>query len=96
MLSGCIVRHLVMPLCTADSKAILKWFQRELPESTYLSLMSQYTPFGDMEGLPELSRPITAREYQSVLDTALALEIPNLFVQERKSSTTKYIPSWDY
>ena len=96
MLSGVIVRHLIMPLCTSDSKAIVKWFHDNLPSSTYLSLMSQYTPFGDMEGLPELSRPITAREYQSVLDTALALEIPNLFVQERKSSTTKYIPSWDY
>ena len=96
MLSGVIVRHLIMPLCASDSKAIVKWFHDNLPSSTYLSLMSQYTPFGDMEGLPELSRPITARESQSVLDTALALEIPNLFVQERKSSTTKYIPSWDY
>ena len=39
--------------------------------------MSQYTPFGDIEGLPELSRPITAREYQSVVDTAL--QYPNPF-----------------
>ena len=39
MLSGCIVRHLVMPLCTNDSKAILRWFQETLPKDTYLSLM---------------------------------------------------------
>ena len=96
MLSGCIVRHLVMPLCTADSKAILKWFQRELPESTYLSLMSQYTPFGKIEGMPELSRKITAREYNAVVDTAMELGIERLFLQERASGSTEYIPSWDF
>ena len=96
MLSGCIVRHLVMPLCTADSKAILKWFQRELPESTYLSLMSQYTPFGKIEGMPELSRKITAREYNAVVDTAIERGIERLFLQERAAGSTEYIPSWDF
>ena len=96
MLSGCIVRHLVMPLCTADTKAILKWFKRSLPSDTYLSLMSQYTPFGKIDGMPELSRPITAREYNAALDTADELGITNLFAQERKSSNEKYIPEWDY
>ena len=97
MLSGCIVRHLVMPLCTSDSKAILKWFNAYLPPSTYLSLMSQYTPFGDIEGMKELSRPITAREYNTVVETALELGLePRLFAQERKSSGETYIPSWDF
>ncbi len=96
MLSGCIVRHLVMPLCTADSKAIVKWFARELPKTTYLSLMSQYTPFGEIEGMPELSRKITPREYDAALQTALDLGISNLFVQERTSSERRYIPTWDY
>ena len=96
MLSGCIVRHLVMPLCTADSKALLKWFARELPENTYLSLMSQYTPFGNIDGYPELSRKITAREYGAVVDTALELGIDKLFAQERASGSTEYIPKWDF
>ena len=96
MLSGCVVRHLVMPMCTNDSKSILKWFARRLPSTTYLSLMSQYTPFGDIKKYPELSRPITAREYETVVETALSLGIDKLFTQERKSSTTKYIPSWDF
>ncbi|MBO5363259.1 MAG: radical SAM protein [Clostridia bacterium] len=97
MLSGCIVRHLVMPLCTSDSKTLLKWFHRHLPDCTRLSIMSQYTPFGDIEGYKELSRPITAREYDAVVDTALALGLENrLYLQERKSSSEKYIPEWDY
>jgi putative pyruvate formate lyase activating enzyme len=97
MLSGCIVRHLVMPLCTSDSKALIKWFNAYLPPSSYLSLMSQYTPFGDIEGMKELSRPITAREYTAVLNTALELGLGNrLFAQERDSSGKKYIPQWDF
>jgi putative pyruvate formate lyase activating enzyme len=96
MLSGCIVRHLVMPLCTNDSKAILRWFQEELPKDTYLSLMSQYTPFGNIQGMKELSRPITAREYTAVVDAAFDLGITNLFAQERDSSGEKYIPKWDF
>ena len=96
MLSGCIVRHLVMPLCTGDSKTLLKWFSRNLPKDTYLSLMSQYTPFGKIDGMPELSRPITAREYAAVTDEAFALKIENLFLQERDSSGKAYIPKWDF
>ncbi len=96
MLSGCIVRHLVMPLCTGDSKTLLKWFARTLPKDTYLSLMSQYTPFGKIDAMPELSRPITAREYDAVVQTALDLGISNLFLQERKASGEKYIPQWDF
>lgn len=96
MLSGLIVRHLVMPLCTRDSLSIVKWFARELPKSAYLSLMSQYTPFGEIDAFPELSRPITAREYDAVVNAALELGIENLFAQKRTSSDEKYIPKWDY
>jgi putative pyruvate formate lyase activating enzyme len=96
MLSGCIVRHLVMPLCVSDSKALLKWFARTLPKDTYLSLMSQYTPFGKIENFPELSRKITVREYDSAVQTAFDLGISNLFAQERGSSDKKFIPDWDY
>ena len=95
MLSGTIVRHLVMPLCSSDSKSVVKWFQ-SLPKTTYLSLMGQYTPFGHIENFPELSRKITAREYESVVDYALSIGIERLFLQERSSSDEKYIPTWDY
>ena len=96
MLSGCIVRHLVMPLCTGDSKKLLRWFKNTLPKDTYLSLMSQYTPFGKIENFPELSRKITPREYNAVVDEAFALGIENVFLQERDSSNKAYIPSWDF
>ncbi len=96
MLSGVIVRHLVMPLGTSDSISLLKWVKNYMPESAYLSLMSQYTPFGETDKFPELKRPVTAREYERVIEDAFALKIKNLFIQKRSSSGESYIPKWDY
>ncbi len=96
MLSGTVVRHLVMPLGVSDSKALLKWFKNELPQETYLSLMSQYTPFGKLESFPELARPVTKREYETVVNYALDLGLERIFFQERNSSGKAYIPTWDY
>ena len=96
MLSGLIVRHMVMPMGVTDTLAILKWFKNELPDTAYLSLMSQYTPFGDIEAFPELKRGVTAREYNEAVNAAFALGITNIFVQKRSSAGEKYIPKWDY
>ena len=97
MLSGLIVRHLVMPLGVSDSKAVLRWFADTLPQSAYLSLMSQYTPFGSIERFPELNRPIKQREYDAVLETAFELGLGDrLFAQERSSASEKYIPKWEF
>lgn len=96
MLSGCIIRHLVMPLCLSDCKTLLKWFHFNVPKTTYLSLMSQFTPVVENPNFPELSRKITAREYQTAVDTALNLGIERLFLQDRASATTTYVPTWDF
>lgn len=96
MTSGLIVRHLVLPLCKNDSVAVLKWLKKNLPEEAYVSVMSQYTPYGKIENYPELSRKITAREYAAVLSCVEDLQFKNVFVQERSSSDERYIPDWDY
>ena len=96
MLSGLIVRHMVMPMGVTDTLAILKWFKNELPDTAYLSLMSQYTPFGEINDFPELKRGVTAREYNEAVNAAFALGISNIFVQKRSSAGEKYIPKWDY
>ena len=43
------------------------WFAG-LHSPAYFSLMGQYTPCGDIGGLPELQRRITPREYEKVLN----------------------------
>ena len=99
MLSGCIVRHLILPLAAYDSVKIVE-FIATLPDSVYFSLMSQYTPFGEALGentkFPELKRGITDREYKTVLSAVKGANLKNVFLQDRASAKTAYIPKWDF
>ena len=95
IMQGVVVRHLVLPQCTSDSKKILDWFA-PFKEKAYINVMSQYTPFGNIENFPELKRKITRREYDCVLDYLLSLNLNNAYYQEFESSDEKYIPKWDY
>ena len=94
MVSGCIVRHLVLPLCTNDSIEIIKWFAA-LRSPAYFSLMGQYTPYGEIGNFPELSRRITPREYKKVRDFLLGSGIENIFLQELAAADTQFIPDFD-
>ena len=96
LLSGLIVRHLVMPSCTSDSLKILDFLKETLPEGAPLSLMRQYTPMGEFAKYPELRRTLTAREYGRVVDYALALGFAPLYTQEKESVGKAYIPDWDF
>ncbi|MGN0807066.1 MAG: radical SAM protein [Candidatus Coproplasma sp.] len=99
MLSGCIVRHLILPLAAYDSVKIVE-FISSLPDTVYFSLMSQYTPFGDALGdgskYPELKRKITDREYKTVLSAVKAANLKNVFLQDKASAQTDFIPKWDF
>ena len=96
MKSGVIVRHMIMPLGVRDSEKILEWFAKNKQNGAYLSLMAQYTPFGEYNKYPELRRPITAREYERVYEKLLDLGITEYFAQELRSSSESFIPKWDY
>ncbi len=93
--SGTIVRHLVLPQNTSDSKKIIDFWQN-LKDKAYINIMSQYTPFGDIDKFPELNRKLTAREYNIVIDYALSLGIEKMYYQEMESSSDVYIPKWDF
>ena len=95
LLSGLLVRHLVMPACTTDSLRILDFLKETLPAGTPVSLMRQYTPMGKSD-LPELQRTLTSREYRRVTDYAAALGLSPLYTQEKESAGAAFIPTWDF
>lgn len=95
MQSGLLVRHLVLPKQTADSKNILHWIREYLGEDTYISLMSQYTPCGRTYPQKELNRRLTTAEYQKVVDEFWRLGFRNGFMQERTAADAGYIPNFD-
>ena len=92
--SGLIIRHLVLPGCVEESKQILSWIAGNLP-GTWISLMAQYLPFGNVEGCDELNRRITEEEYDEVCDHMNNLGLENGYAQELSSADQKYIPLFD-
>lgn len=96
MMTGIILRHLVLPGCTSDSLQVLKELSRVLPKGTPLSLMRQYTPMGEAERFPELQRTVTAREYRRVTDGAFALGFTHIYTQGKESADTSFTPQWDF
>jgi putative pyruvate formate lyase activating enzyme len=76
---GLIVRHLVLPGSSEDSRAVLEWIAGRLSPAVGLSLMSQYHPCH--RAPEELQRGVTADEYGRVLARAEELGFENLFAQ---------------
>lgn len=93
---GLIVRHLVLPACREDSKAVLKYISEILPASKVtLSLMRQYTPDFASENVPKnLKRRLTSFEYEDVLSYALSLGFDG-FSQDKESAKKDFTPNFD-
>ena len=94
MLSGTIVRHLILPSYVEESKAILRWCKEHLPQGTPVSVMAQYLPCGRANDFPEINRRISKSEYNTVLDELFALDLDG-YVQERSAAKKEYIPPFD-
>ena len=92
MLSGTLVRHLILPLRTHESMAILDAVAAELPKGTPVSLMRQYTPMNDCK-LPGLNRRLTGREYRQVLEHMMELGLDG-YLQEKEAADSAYTPAF--
>lgn len=95
MLKGTIIRHLILPKNTNQSVKIIEWLAENVPNDTYISLMSQYTPIVRSEEYPELNRRITEREYEKVLTALENSGFYNCFVQQLDSASDGYVPIFD-
>ncbi len=95
MRTGVIVRHMVLPGHVNDAKAVLKYLYDTYKEDVYISIMNQYTPPKDIEDYPEISRRVTRREYERVVDYAIELGIQNAFIQEGDTAKESFIPDFD-
>lgn len=95
MTRGVIVRHLVLPGCTEDSKAIIKYLYETYKNRIYISILNQFTPTKALEAFPELNRKITQKEYDTVVDYAISLGVENGFIQEGDTAEESFIPPFD-
>lgn len=92
--SGVIVRHLVLPGHTDDSKKIISYLYNTYGDSIYLSIMNQFTPSPDLP-FDELTRPLSKEEYNDVVDFAVSIGVKNAFIQEGETAKESYIPDFE-
>ncbi len=95
MKKGLLIRHLVLPANTDQSKKILLWIKNNLPDSVPVSIMSQYLPCGNAARYREINRRLTTAEYDRVIDYFFEIGLKNGFMQERTSAQTDFIPDFD-
>ena len=95
MKKGVIVRHLLLPGHVRNSKKVLEYLYGTYGDQIYISLMSQYTPMPAMKDDPQLSRKVTDREYDRLLDYAISLGVTNCFIQEGETAKESFIPEFN-
>lgn len=92
---GVIVRHLVLPEHTEESKAILSLLYEEFGNEIAYSIMNQYTPPKSIgETYPELAKPLNRIAYKQVVRHAERIGITNGFIQEGGTVSESFIPAF--
>ena len=92
---GVIVRHLLLPGHVKNSKNVLKYLYKTYGDKIYISMMNQYTPMPAMKDDPQLSRKVTDREYERLIDYAISLGLNNGFIQEGETAKESFIPEFN-
>ncbi len=107
LLSGVVVRHMVIPGHVEDSKRVLAALHSEFGNDILYSIMNQYTPVlaslsslgsvlasKHLERYPELGRSVADEEYEEVLDFADSIGIDDYFWQDGETCKESFIPEF--
>lgn len=68
---GLLIRHLVMPDGLGETLEIMKFIATIISVKTYVNVMPQYHPSGDIGSMKSLHRQITPKEHARALQYAL-------------------------
>lgn len=96
MRRGVIIRHLILPNNLENTFRVIDWVENTFSSGQVLfSLMSQFTPAGDLTNYPELQRRLTQDEYDLCYDYLAYSDIEDGFFQELSSAKEEYIPPFN-
>lgn len=94
--SGVVIRHLILPGNMDNTFRVIDWVAETFsPGDVLFSLMSQFTPCGDIAKYPELSSRLTQEEYDAAVEYLESSGIEDGFFQELSSAKEEYIPNFD-
>ena len=94
LLSGVLVRHLVLPGHRHESIALVRRLWDTFGDAVQLSLMRQYTPLYRAAEFPPLHRRLTTFEYESVVAAARELGMERVYVQGAEAVGAQYVPDF--
>jgi putative pyruvate formate lyase activating enzyme len=93
LVSGVMIRHLVLPGYPEATREVLRWFADKCAGRALLSLMFQYTPVNIVENVP--NRYITEEEYDTVLGWLAEFGIEDGYCQELVPGNTDWLPDFE-
>lgn len=80
---GLLVRHLVLPQGLAGTRGAMRFLASEISKNTYVNIMDQYYPCGEISSGSLLSRKISQQEYDEAVQAAKEEGITRLDKRER-------------
>ncbi len=95
MQKGLMIRHLILPNQTENSKKVLNWIKENIDNDVYVSVMAQYFPTYKAQELDELNRKLTREEYDEVENYLYELDLENGYIQELGEHEEEYVPKWE-
>ena len=75
---GLLLRHLLMPAGMAGTREIMRFVAQEISPDTYVNIMIQYHPAFQAHRYPEIDTCVSRKEYDQVVEEAIALGLTNL------------------
>ena len=94
IVSGLIIRHLVLPNDLSETKEVFKFISRDLDPNIHISVMAQYYPTNRAFKNILLNRKITQTEYNRVIYLLERYGLENGWIQELESNET-YRPHFE-
>ena len=82
-LRGLLVRHLVLPEGLAGTKDVMRFLSTEISTNTYVNIMDQYYPCGNIPLDSPLRRRITSEEFHQAIEWAKEEGITRLDKREK-------------
>lgn len=95
LLSGVVVRHLLLPGRLEDSKYVMRVLWERYGTRVLYSLMSQYTPVRALDRFPALNHASDADEYEALLDYVDSFGLEDYYWQEGDAARESFIPPFD-
>ena len=93
---GVLIRHLILPQQGENTRRVIDWVgQTFAPGQVLFSLMSQYTPVGDLARWPELQHPISPELNEEMYQYLIGSPITDGFYQDLDAATGDMIPAFD-